>query len=214
MKLYGVAGSNNVRKVQAVISHLNLDVELELMDFFTGDLKTEEYLAMNPNGKVPLLVDGDYKLWESNAINRYLCRTAGEQTLYPADPKVASDIDRWLDWELAHYNRQFGFVVWETVAKPMFMGGEPNQVIVDWSTEFLKQFAGVLNDHMNGREYAVGKEMTIADYALIHNHFFKDKIPFDWSPYPHLNAYYERIASLPHWSHSEVSPEELGRKPA
>ena len=65
---------------------------------------------------------------------RYLCRTAGEQSLYPADPKIASDIDRWLDWELAHYNRQFGFLVWETVAKPMFMGGEPNQVIVDWSS--------------------------------------------------------------------------------
>ncbi len=78
----------------------------------------------------------------------------------------------------------------------------------------MNQYAAVLNTHMEGREFAVGDHITLADYALIHVEFFKEMIPFDWSPYPQLNAYYERMRVVPHWKKSEVPPEQLGRKPA
>ena len=67
MKLYAIVGSGNCRKVQATTSSLGMDVDIEYLDFFAGDLTRPEFLALNPNGRVPTLVDDDFTLWESNA---------------------------------------------------------------------------------------------------------------------------------------------------
>jgi glutathione S-transferase len=77
MKLYYVVGSPNCRNVHAVLNHLQLEVERVYFDFFAGDLRQPDYLALSPNGKVPTLVDGDLVLSESNAIMQYLADKAG-----------------------------------------------------------------------------------------------------------------------------------------
>src|SRR5688572_23984154 len=93
MKLYTVVGSPNCRKVEAVINHLSLTLEREYLDFFTGDLRQPAYLALNPNGMVPTLIDGDMKLSESTAIMQYLADKAtaagGSDALFPRDPRSA-----------------------------------------------------------------------------------------------------------------------------
>jgi glutathione S-transferase len=76
MKLHYVVGSPNCRKVHAVINALGLQVEFAYLDFFRGDLRGADYLAMNPNAMVPVLVDGDFVLTESNAIMNYLADAA------------------------------------------------------------------------------------------------------------------------------------------
>jgi len=83
MKLYAIVGSPNSRKVLSVINHLQIDVEVEYLDLSQGDHKTPSYVALNPNGMVPTLVDGDLKLWESNAIIQYLADKAGDDVLFP-----------------------------------------------------------------------------------------------------------------------------------
>ena len=129
MKLKYVVGSPNCRKVHAVIDRLGLSVDFEYLDFFTGDLRGDGYTELNPNGMVPTLIDGDFTLWESNAINVYL---AGRQQtpMYPDDPRTRADIIRWLCWELAHYNRAFGSLAFETIAKPAFMQMQPDPGVV------------------------------------------------------------------------------------
>ena len=211
MELYALRGSNNVRKVAAVIGHLGLDVAVRWLDFRRGEHKQPAYLALNPNGKVPTLVDGDFVLWESNAIARYLCRKVPGNALYPDDPRLQTDIDRWLAWELAHYNQQLGLLAWETVAKPVFLKQEPDPVLVAWSSRALAGHAALLDRHLDGRSHAVGDSVTLADYALVHIEQFKDKVPFDWSPYANLNAYYARMADDPHWAATAVAPDSLGR---
>jgi glutathione S-transferase len=219
MKLYTVVGSPNSRKVEAVINHLGLALEREYLDFFAGDLRQPSYLALNPNGMVPTLVDGELTLWETTAIMQYLADKAsaagGADALFPRDLKRRADVVRWQAWEIAHYNRAFGAIAFETVAKPTFNLGPTDHALVELMTQNLARFAPVLDAHMKGRAYLVGDGITLADYSLIHLEGFKEAIAFDWSPYPNLNAYYERMRKNEHWAKTAPpSREAIGRKPA
>src|SRR5262249_38818403 len=144
MKIEYVVGSPNCRKVHAVIDYLGLDdVEFEYLDFFKGDLRSDGYAALNPNAMVPTLVDGDFKLWESNAINVYLASRQPTR-LYPADARARADVLRWLCWELAHYNRALAVLAFETIAKPGFMNMQPDAAAVEIAGRELQRFAPVL----------------------------------------------------------------------
>jgi glutathione S-transferase len=213
MKLYYVQGSPNCRKVHAVINHLGLKVEFVYLDFFAGDLSTAEFGNINPNRMVPVLVDGDLKLWESNAINQYLSDQVPENELFPQNPKLRAEISRWLCWELAHYNQALGTLSFEVVAKPNFLHQEPNQQLIAWCSERLNRYAPVLETALQGRNYLVGDAPTLADYAVAHVEPFVDAVPFDWSPYPNISAYYQRMGENPHWASTAVSPAEMGRRP-
>ena len=212
MKLYAIVGSPNSRKVLSVVSHLGLDIEVEYLDLFQGQHKTPEYLAINPNGMVPALTDGDLKLWESNAIIQYLADKAGDRQLLPTEPAERAEIVRWLYWELAHFNQAFGTLAFEAVAKPSFMDLPGNDAVMTWAKDNLLRFAPVLEQQLTDRDYICGDHITLADYAMIHVEFFKEAIPFDWSAYPQLNAYFERMRQSPHWlATAPQSREAIGK---
>lgn len=214
MKLYAVVGSSNCRKVQATISYLGLDVEIEYLDFFAGDLTTPEFLGINPNGRVPSFTEGNFKLWESNAIMQYLADKVPGNALFPHDAQTRADIVRWQCWELAHFNNAFAAVTFQTVLKAKLLHQEPNQAVVDYYVEALGECARVLEGHLATRDYVVGKGITLADYSIINIEAFKDMIPFDWRGYPRVNAYFERMRADRHWaSTAPESFEALGRKP-
>lgn len=213
MKLYAIVGSPNSRKVLAVIHHLGLDVDIEYLDLYAGDHHQADYTAQNPNAMVPTLVDGDLKLWESNAINQYLVEKSKDDMLFPQDIAVRADIVRWQAWELAHFNQAFGTLAFEAVAKPTFMDIKGDDAIIAWSSGQLNRFASVLNNHMQGRFFVVGDSITLADYSMIHVEFFKEAIPFDWSPFPHLNDYFERMHQSLSWAATAPkTPEAIGRR--
>lgn len=215
MKLYTVIGSPNSRKALAAVHQLGIAVEIEYLDYFESDLESPEYRVLNPNCMVPTLVDGDFSLWESNAIMQYLADKVPGNTLFPRDPQTRADIVRWQCWELAHYNKALGVLSFEAVAKTLLMDSEPDQALIDWAVQELGHFAPILEKHLRDRDYVVGASLTLADFSLIHIEPFKDAVPFDWSPYPNLNAYYQRIGALPTWSSSApASPEAMGRRPA
>jgi glutathione S-transferase len=199
MKLSLFTGSPNCRKVQAVIGHLGLDVELDYLDFAGGDLRKPQFVALNPNAMVPVLHDGDFVLWESEAILRYLGDKAPANTLFPRDQKVRADIMRWQCWSMAQYNMAFGTLAFEAYAKPRVLKIEPDAALVGWLQRGLARWAPVLDGHMKGRRYAVGDQITLADYSLAYLEAYQERVPFDWKPYPHLNAYYERMRAAPHW---------------
>lgn len=214
MKLYYVVGSPNCRKVMAVINHLGIDIDLEYLDFFAGDLRNPAYLAVNANAMVPALRDGDFALSESNAIMQYLANMTPGQTLFPQERRTRADVVRWQCWELAHFNKAFGTLAFETVAKPNFLKMEPDAARVRIALEDLARFAPVLDAHLDGRQYAVGDGITLADYSLIHIEQFKPLVAFDWSPYTHLNAYFDRMRAVPQWAKTAPpAMEAVGRRP-
>jgi len=214
MKLYAIVGSPNSRKVLAVARHCGIEIEVEYLDLFEGSTQNPDYRALNPNAMVPTLIDGDLKLWESNAINQYLAEKSGDNSLFPQSLALRADIVRWQSWELAHFNQAFGTLAFEAVAKPNFMKMQGNEAIIAWAKEQLVRFSTVLNEHMQGRSYVVGNTLTIADYSLIHVEFFKEMIPFDWAAFPHLNDYFDRMRQVSHWAATAPeSPEAIGRIP-
>ena len=205
MKLHIVPGSPNSRKVEAVIHHLGLRVEIVEHDLFAGALRKPDYLALNPNARVPTLEDGSFLLWESNAINQYLADKAGDHRLFPRDPKGRADVTRWQCWELAHFNRPFGTLAFETVAKGR-RGLAPDAAAMSLAQTELERSAPVLDAHMAGRRYVVGDEVTLADYSMVMLESYRALVPFDWSPYGHLNAYLDRVSQLEAWVRSKRNP--------
>ncbi len=215
MKLHYVVGSPNCRKVHAVINHLGLKLDIAYHDFFNGELRSPEFLALNPNGMVPVLQDGELSLWESNIIMQYLADAAPQNALLPRQPKSRADVLRWQSWEAAHFNKALGVLSFETVAKPMFMKVAPDADAVSWSTRELGRFAPVLDRALAGRDYLVGDAITLADYSVIHLEAFTGMVPFDWKPYSNLNAYFDRMRAIPHWRNTAPSsPQAIGRRPS
>ncbi|WP_310621239.1 glutathione S-transferase family protein [Flexibacterium corallicola] len=214
MKLYGVVGSPNTRKVCAVINHLGLSVDVNWVDFLAGDLKKRSFAALNPNEMVPVLEDGDFVLWESNAINTYLCEKAGDTKLYPTALRERALVNQWLSWEVAHYNNHLGVAAFEAAAKPRLNLGETDRHLVEVSLRKLARFAQVLETHLQGREFMVGNDWTLADYAVGHVEMFMEAVPFDWSAYPNIVSFYKRFRANSNWEKTApASLEGLGRAP-
>jgi len=186
MILHTVPGSPNGRRVEAVISHLGLVVEVRHYDFFQGELRPPHYLAINPNAKAPTLVDGDFTLWETTAIMQYLCEKVGETPLFPRSPRIRADITRWQCWEGLYFNAGLATLAFETVAKANRKLGPPDAQLVAQAQATLVRFAPVLNVHLDGRKYMVDEHLTLADYSMATYEPYVHKVPFD---FPHSVRY-------------------------
>lgn len=205
MKLHIVPGSPNSRKVEAVICHLGLRLEIQEHDLFAGDLRKASYLAINANARVPTLEDGNFVLWESNAIMQYLADKAGDERLFPREPQARADVIRWQFWELTHFNRDFGALAFETVAKAR-RGLPSDSALVTLAQAGLARSAPVLNAHVAQRRYLVGDHVTLADYSVVPLESYRSLVPFDWAPYPHLNSYLDAVSRLEPWVRSKRNP--------
>lgn len=203
MKLFVTDLSPNSRRVLATVAHLGLKegTDIRKFDLIKGEHRTEEFRAVNPNQKVPVLVDGDLKLWEANPIMIYLGDRQGADSFCPSDKRGRIEILRWMSWEVQHYNRALGDIVWETIAKPAFGMGGPDQSKIDAAMENFHRFAAVLNEHLAGRDYILGDDVTVADFAVgaasalaLHP---QSQVPLD--AYPNVKAWYLRLESLPSW---------------
>ena len=211
MKLYLVYGSPNCCKVEAVVNHLGLKPEIIRKDFFEGDLQKDDFLEINPNGRVPALEDGDFKLWESEAINLYLANSTEGQTLFPQDMQTRAQILRWTFWSVIHYNRAIAGIAWETIIKPNFFQQDPDMHSVEINKGLLDKFTPVLNEHLDGRTFMVGNDWTLADYSIGHHEPFVDDLPYDFDKFPHIKAFYGRLRQNDNWMNTAVTPEQMGR---
>lgn len=164
LKILGKATSINVRKVLWTCAELGTEFERE--DWGTGFQSTLEpgFLALNPNAQVPVIVDGDFVLWESNSIIRYLVMQYGrDDALYPADPKVRASVDRWLDWTLSTLQPAERPVFWGYVRTPEAKR-HVKQLEAD-ATEVEKLWR-MLDAHLKGRDYLEGGTFTLADLVI------------------------------------------------
>ena len=160
MKLYTNLFSPNARKVHAVANELGIELDTHTVDLRAGEQRTPEYLALNPNGKVPTLVDGDTVLWESNAILCYLAGK-GDTDLWPKSA-TRYDILRWMFWESHHLtnalNRLFG--------QKFFNRDNPDHGIIERATKDFRKYATVLDGNLADNAYVTGDTLTLADFAI------------------------------------------------
>jgi len=160
MKLYTNLFSPNARKVHAVAHALGIELETHTVDLRAGEQRTPEYLALNPNGKVPTLVDGDTVMWESNAIMCYLAGK-GDTELWPKSAK-RYDILRWMFWESNHLTNTLNVLF----GQKFFSGGNPDQKVVERATKDFRKHAKVLDAHLANNTYVTGDTLTLADFSV------------------------------------------------
>jgi glutathione S-transferase len=197
MRLYYFE-SLNARKACAVAKHLGSAAELARVDLGKGEHRAPGYLAINPNGKVPALVDGEKRLWEANAIMAYLARAAGSD-LWPRDEDRQIELTRWLSWDASHFTRHGATLVFEHVIKPRFLRAEPDAKAIKEATGFFRQFAAVLDAHLSGRKYILGDTLTIADFAAAAALPNADEAKIPVREFAEIERWHARLNELPAW---------------
>src|SRR6202050_2751775 len=131
-----------------------------------GGLQVPEFAAINPNKKVPVLVDGDQVLWESSSIMAYLCIKAGSDMWPARNPAEQVEVLRWLSWNDCHWSPAVSPFYFEHVVKATFGMGPPDAESLKSKVQDLVRFAGVLDSHLAGRAYVACGRLTIADFQL------------------------------------------------
>ena len=203
MKLYFNPLSPNCRRATMVAAHLGLVLDEKPLDFTKGEHKTPEFLAINPNGMIPTLVDGDFMLWESRAIMEYLAAKKPEANLLGHDDREWADITRWLFWDAAHLARHTGTVVFENLVKRILNMGPPDTAAIAAAVEQLRRFYGVLDGCLKGKSYLVAGRLTVADLGLAATFTYADAMKLPVKDYANVAAWLARISALDCWKKTE-----------
>ncbi len=199
MKLYYNPLSPNVRRARLTAAVLGIALEERKLDFTKGEHKSPEYLALNPNGAVPTLVDGDFVLTESRAIMQYLASKKPESGLLPRDEAARADVTRWQFWDASHFSPQMGTLGFEKAFKAMMGLGEPDVGKVQDALANFRRFAAVLNKRLEGKQYIVGNAMTIADLTLASSLMYAKQVEAPLAEFPNVQAWFSRISELDAW---------------
>ena len=189
MKLYEFPFSSNCRKVRAVAYELGIPLEHVRVDLAAGASRTPAFLARNPNGRVPVLEDGDLILWESTAIIRYL---AAGSALAPTGRRAAAEVDRWIAWQLAHLSPAMTKVGFERIVKKVTGRGEPDPAAIAAGTAEFATLCAILDGWLGGREYVAGP-LTLADFALAAHYSLAPACGLDVAPWPRVDAWLTRV---------------------
>jgi glutathione S-transferase len=199
MKLYGFPPSPNTWQVRALAAYLGVPLEFEFVDLTKGVQRTPAFLALNPTGRTPLLVDGDFNLWETLAIMQYVA-SKKPNALWPNDARTRADITRWQSWTLAHWNRDACVpLLFERFVKKMLNLGEPDQAAIAKGVDAFAKKAAMLDVHLAKQKYMVGDALTVADFAVAAPLFYAEKAALPLQPYPHIRAWFQRVSALPCW---------------
>jgi glutathione S-transferase len=160
IRLLGRKTSGNVQKVLVLLEELGIPYEREDYGRQFGNTQDEKYLSLNPNGKVPTLIDGKTTIWESNSILRYLAATNGNK-FYAADPASRSLIDRWMDWQLASLDPAF-LAIFRDMRNP------PEQRSAQFAANVtaLGETLAILDRGMGQSDWVAGANPSIADFCL------------------------------------------------
>lgn len=198
MKLYSSPGSPNALRARAVVFELGLDPEIINVDIGKGENRTPEYLKLNPNGKVPVLVDGDVVIWESRAINAYLASTHPEHGLYPAEAAQRAFVDQWSYWQAIHLGPAMQRVAFERVQKKAFGRGEPDEAAIAGEVKTTTELLGILDGALAGRQWVTGA-LSVADFGIATTFMYRKPARLGVEAFANVSAWIERLEARPSW---------------
>ncbi|HKK30958.1 MAG TPA: glutathione S-transferase family protein [Alphaproteobacteria bacterium] len=196
LKILGRVNSSNVMKVLWTCAELNLPYEREDVGGEFGGNDTPEYLTLNPNGRVPTVIDGNLVLWESNAIVRYLAAKHDAGGLWPTDVAERADLDRWMDWQQTVLSPAFRDVFWGLVRTPP---ENRDQAAIAAAVRASGDAFRMLDARLQDRAFIGGDRLTMADIPMcgfVHRWYGID-IPDRPDDMPSLRAWYERLCLRP-----------------
>lgn len=191
LMIYGNNLSPNSNRVRFVANALKLDYEFKTVNLAAGENKTPEFLKLNPFGKIPVIKDGDFALFESNTIARYLAQRESSN-LYPKDLRRRSVVDQWMDFSVIHIGAAVGRVFFNQVLYKIF-GGERDERSLKDGLGFLKRFLPILEQQIGQEKYLAGPEMTLADISLLASLDVSEVSSISLDPYPQINEWQKKL---------------------
>ena len=163
LKIWGRRNSVNVQKVLWCAAELGLEYERIDAGLQFGNNKEPWYLALNPNGRVPLVQDGELALWESNTIVRYLCATHDHGGLYPREPRRRAVAEKWMDWQLSTLARPVSIVFQNLVRTPP--GSRDLGAVATCAAEANEAFT-LLDRHLHPQRFVGGDTFSMGDIPV------------------------------------------------
>lgn len=194
LKIWGRLSSINVQKVVICANELGLAYERVDAGGKFGVVETPAYKRLNPNSLVPTIEDGDFVLWESNAIVRYLSRTYGAGRLWPDDPRRAADADRWMDWQATTLTPAMGDAFMQLVRTPP---ERRDTGLVEASIAKTEPRMAILDSHLAERAYVAGPGLTMADVPVACAAHRWLALPAAKTPRPHVERWLAGIRARP-----------------
>jgi len=200
IELYVFPASPRAFKVMALANHLGIDTNLRFVDLVKGDHKNPEFAALNPNMRMPVLKDGEYILWESNAIEQYLAMKKPESGLLPRDEHKRLDVTRWQFWDLAHWDPACAIFLFENVVKPVVLkSNEADPAALAKGAELFHCAAKVLDDQLKGKRFVTGDTLTIADFSLGAPLNLANMARLPVESYGEIKRWHATLTALPAW---------------
>jgi glutathione S-transferase len=172
---------------------------IKVVELPTGEHRTAAHTAININQRTPVLVDGEYVLWESNAILEYLAALNPDCGLTSAATRERLQITKWLYWEAAHWDAACGIFVFERLAKPAYGLGAESAAEIARATTLINRLAQVLDQQLESRPYVCGDRLTLADIAIAAPLSLADVLKLPLESHRHIRSWRERLQREPAW---------------
>jgi glutathione S-transferase len=195
LKLHGFPMSPNTRRARFALEEHGVDYEFVPVDLMAGEQKSAAYLSLNPTGRVPTLVDGEFVLWESNAILEYLAACHPEKKLGGQSPRETGEIARWMFMNTAHLSPNVARIFAHTIRLPPEK--RIPQIVEDARAE-VDRSLGALAKRLVGREYFVDR-FSLADIAVAPTLAAAPMLGIDLARFPEVATWMATIGARPAW---------------
>lgn len=199
IKVYGDPGSGSLRRVTSAAAAMGVAIERVNIDLFKGESHTPEFLELNPHGLSPVMVDGDFVLYEASAINLYLAEKAGSD-LAGAMTRERYEILQWMFWSGEQW-RIFATLTFDEVLGKRLMGLPQDEAIVQLAFAKIRAAAAVLDAHLADRQFIVGDRLTLADFDIAGPFSQNERTKIPLNEFPNLVAWQQRLLkTAPSWA--------------
>lgn len=196
LKLYCMGESGNAYKAALPLALSGLEWEAVYVDFFNGEMRSAAFQKLNPMGEVPVLVDGDDVITQSGIIQMHISEKCGK--FGGSTAAEARDILRWVLWDNHKLSSQAGMTRFLMNFLPEH---KRNADVIAFAQGRLAAAYGVLNTHLDGRDWIVGDGPTNADFSCCGYLFYPEPFGFVRADWPAIDRWLSRIEALPGWRH-------------
>jgi glutathione S-transferase len=190
IKIWGRTDSSNVQKVLWCCGELGIEFERVDWGGKYGGNNDPAYRAMNPNGLVPTIKDGDFLLWESNSIMRYLNAKYGHGRLLPTAPERMADANRWMDWQLSTFNAAIVPLFWNLIRTPT---DKRDPKTVESAFEKTSKAWQMVEEQLAKHRFLGGEEFSLGDIPLGVWAYRWFNLPIERPKQPNISSWYERL---------------------
>ncbi|MDB4945475.1 MAG: putative glutathione S-transferase-like protein [Labilithrix sp.] len=195
MKILGNPGSTCTRKVLTTLTELGAPYDFEVIELQKGQHKQPGYLQHQPFGQVPVLQDGDFEMYESRAICRYLNET-NKGALVPSEPKARAVMEQWISVETSNFTPHAMKFIYDAL-----LGRKQEPAVLEAATKGLETTLGVMEAHLAKNDYFTGKEFTLADISFMPYVEYGMMTPAKdlFAKYPNVMQWWSRVSARPSW---------------